>query len=119
MIEFETIEPGIYIYHWIDHVDMEDARKLLISLKEINSGKPYAAIVDMRKIKRVPNDIAAMRVLIKEEVVEGLCGYVIFGAPPSVMSFMKPMALLAPTTYKFTHDWDTAIEMARELLKAD
>lgn len=119
MIEFEQVEPGIYVYYWVDQVDMKDARTSFVALKAINAGKLYAAIVDMQQIKRVPHDIAAMRVLIKEEVVEGLCGYVIFGAPAAVMSFIKPMSLLAPTTYKFASDWDTALRMARELLASD
>lgn len=119
MIEFKQVEPGIYVYCWSDQVDMEDARTSFIALKAINAGKPYAAIVDMQQIKQVPHDIAAMRALIKEEVVEGLCGYVIFGAPTAVLSFIKPMSLLAPTAYKFASDWDTALQMARALLTSD
>lgn len=119
MIEFAEAEPGIYIYYWTGQVDMADARLSFEALKALNAGQPYVAIIDMLQIERVPHDIAAMRVLIKEEVAEGLRGYVIFGAPSRVESFIKPMSLLAPTIYKFAQDWETALQLARTLLQTD
>ncbi len=119
MVNAEQIVPGIYIYRWIDQVDMRDARASFEAVKRINRGQPYVAIVDMQDIRRVPQDIAAMRALIKEEVAEGLRGYVVYGAPRIVETFIKPLSLLAPTTYTFAQDWDIALQLAHVLLKGD
>ncbi len=117
MIEVERIESGIYVYRWIGHVDMQDAKRSMETIFSLTEGKPYVAIIDMGKIDHLPNDIAQMRVNIKAEVQQGLCGYVVFDAPRFVLPFLKTLAVLAPTTYQFSYRWDEALRMARTLLE--
>jgi len=117
MIQLERIESGIYVYHWIGNVDMQDAKRSMKTIFSLNEEKPYAAIIDMEKMTQLPNDIAHMQANIKAEVQQGLRGYVVFGAPRFVQSMLKTLAVLAPTTYQFSDHWDEALRMARSLLE--
>lgn len=113
----EELTQGIYIYRWIDQVNMQEVRASFEALKQTNLGKPYVTIVDMQKLKQIPYEIASLRAIIKEEMAEGLRGYVIYSAPRVLESFFKPMLLLAPTTYKFSRDWEVAVQLAQDLLQ--
>lgn len=119
MIELEQFEPGVYVYHWVGQVDMKAARASFEKLKVLNEKRPYVAIIQMQKARHVPTDIAAMRALIKEEMAQGLRGYVVFGASRAIESFIRPLSLLAPTTYRFAQDWEAGLQLARDLLHAN
>lgn len=117
MITFERIEPGIYVYYWIDAVDMQEGKVAFEALRELNNKQPYVAIVDMSKLKRLPMDFASMIKLIKAETAEGLKGYVIYNGSHTIDLFIKPFSVIAPTAYRFASDWESAVVLARELLE--
>lgn len=119
MIEFEQIAPGIYLYRWEGVLEAQDMYRASEALASQNGKQPFASIVDMRKLEKVPMDIGTMRAVIKTEMRAGLRGYVLLGASRAIESFVRPMAVLAPTTYKFTQDWDEAVSLARGLLQEE
>ena len=116
MIEFEQLEAGIYVYYWRGTVKMTDAQAAFEAFSEVHDGGPYAAIIDMRELKNLPRDFNALRSTIKREVRAGLQGYVLVGAPRTARLIIKSVSVLAPTTYQFADDRDTALQMARALL---
>lgn len=118
MIEVARYEPGIYLYHWRGKVTMDEAEAAAAELAVINEKQPFASIVDMCEIRQLPNNIMKMQVNIRADLREGLCGYVILGAPKRVQAMVRTVAVLAPTTYQFTDDLDEAVTMARALLAA-
>lgn len=117
MVTFQRVEQGIYVYDWSGRVSMRDAMTASKQLIAQNNNAPFVGIIDMRENKNLPTDISTMRNIIKAEIRHGLRGYVILGASRSIEVFIKPLAALAPTTYKFTQEWDAALQMARDLLK--
>lgn len=116
MIEIALHESNIFIYHWRGNVTMEEARGVIQAVNVLNQGKPFAAIVDMRELTRLPRNITQMQANIKADIREGLCGYVILGGPPRIRALVRTLSVLAPTTYKFTQDFDKAVAMARTLV---
>lgn len=117
MITTEYLEEGIIVYHWIDQVDMKDAHQALETTKTLTRNAPYVALVDMEHIKTVPTDIAQLRINVKTEVKNGLKGYVVVKAPHIVTTIIKPLTLLASTTYRFADSCEEAVEIAREILQ--
>lgn len=116
MIDFEAIEPGVYVYRWVGLVTMREAQQVADRLLAAHDGQPYAAIVDLRETEHLPRDFTHMRTIIRAEVAHGLQGYVVLGASRSIESLLRPLTLLAPTRYVFTQDWDKARTQARALL---
>lgn len=116
MIDIEQLEPGIVCYHWRGVVSMVEARAAVDRIKEIVREEPYAALVNMADLERAPNDFANMRLAIAAEVRNGLLGYSVYGASRLIETLIRPLSLLAPTTYHFSRTRAEAMESAREML---
>ncbi len=117
MITTEYLEEGVIVYHWIDQVDMQDAHRALEDAKALTHNAPYVALINMEQLKSLPNDIANMRANVKDEVKNGLKGYVVVKAPHIIKTVIKPLTLLASTTYRFADSCEEAVGIAREILQ--
>lgn len=116
MITLEQVEEGIYIYHWVGHVTMYEAEEAIEKFKASHDNTPYVAIINMAEMTNIPHDIPKMTRLIKEDTTTGLIGYVALSVPKRALGFIKPLTLLAPTTYYFADSIDEALITARNLL---
>lgn len=117
MIQLEQVEPGIVIYHWIGQVTMAHSEAAFAEFVKDHDNTPFVDIIDLTQMQMLPRDVTGLRAMIKREQAIGLKGYVALNVPRYVEPLVKPLSILAPTTYKFAHSRDEAITLAREILQ--